>query len=162
MAIGLVASGIASLGKGILGSLTTKKDAQKQTQQQKQPKQKVDPDKVTGRKKDEPNDPTKAPRVKTMGASSPLLGKTGMTSIDKSLTNISQSIGNIKSTLYSKSKFDKERNENLKRSSLSAKRKRRESKAEAPIAIAGAIGKAIKKIPFFDKIFNVNDIANGF
>jgi len=154
MAIGLVASGIASLGKGILGSLTTKKDAQKQTQQQKQPKQKVDPDKVTGRKKDEPNDPTKAPRVKTMGASSPLLGKTGMTSIDKSLTNISQSIGNIKSTLYSKSKFDKERNENLKRSSLSAKRKRRESKAEAPIAIAGAIGKAIKKIPFFDKIKN--------
>ena len=155
---------LAFAGKSLLGGLMGgDKKADK-----KDPSQNVTPKtpKVSGVK---PNDDaikpkedkkddaqsTKSPRATKVSASSPLLRKTGIVSIDKSLTNVSKSLGNIKGTIASQAQFDKKKREEAKKAKTKSKRKKKEKSSEkGPVGqIMSAIGKVVPFKSIFDTIF---------
>ena len=102
MAIGIAALGLKSLFGG--------KKPPKPGEKVKAPAQAI-PSPAQTAPASEPVAVPKAPKVKRVTVSSPLLKKTSITSIDKSLQNISKSLGNIKGSVQTDIKFKKEKQE---------------------------------------------------
>jgi len=141
--LGKVALGAKSLlGKVGKGKSQPKVKAQPVTPKVEQPK--VGPPPSAAK-----SEPTSAPTVSTSrkSASSPMLKRTGMIRIDDALTNVSKSIGNIKSTLFSKQKFEKGKEDRRKKALVGAKRKSRETKAEGTSPVKGVVGFIKNNIP---------------
>lgn len=82
----------------------------------------------------------KAPKVKRVTVSSPLFKKTDITSIDKSLQNISKSLGNIKGSVQTDIKFKKEKQEEVQKGVVKKRRERREKEQERGGMLSGFFG----------------------
>lgn len=152
MALGFLASGIASMFKG---SKPKVDGAAKKVnvKPKSQPTSKAE----SATPKQENTEPTSAPTVsKAKGPSSPLLRKTGLVTIDAATKNISKALGKVKGTLYSTEKFNKDKRDRARKAAAKGKRKKRESKFEGLSigGVVGVVGSLANRIPFIDRIKN--------